>query len=60
MILMFFVSWVCEGFIFQQYHYWKMLLIFLIFFVNEDNAIIIGVKLYYLQDSIRYGVYDWF
>jgi len=37
-----------------------MLLIFLIFFVNEDNAIIIGVKLYYLQDSIRYGVYDWF
>ena len=59
MLIMFVEAWVCEKFLFQRYDYWKILLIFVIFFINEENALIIGVKLYYLQDHIMNGEYDW-
>lgn len=58
MMILFTVSYVCQSFLFQNYNYWKILLIFLIFFINKDNALILGVKLFYLQDSILYGHED--
>lgn len=37
-----------------------MFLIFLIFFINEGNAVVIGVKLYYLRDYLLYWHEDMF
>lgn len=59
MSMMFLGAWVCEKFLFEEYDYWKMVLIFVVFFINEENALVIGVKLYYLQDYIIHGEQDW-
>jgi hypothetical protein len=58
MVLLFGVAYVTESFGFHAYHYWKIFLIFVVFFFNKSNGAITIVKLYFSYFNIIYGVDD--
>jgi len=39
---------------FWTFDYWKIVLVFLVFFVSRDNAVVLLIKLYFLADLIVY------